>query len=232
MAYNYKYFDKWSITSYDSAIRRFAGISIKPNGLFYRGELVGIFIDGDPIVGWKGPDSGHFSFASDPKTNASDPNTNFSTGANTMVSASDDSYNLLQMMYPFTWVRQIDFIPPGASAGFSSYAGGILSITLKNGTEEGFSKRNYTIKKFLPLGFQRAAEFYAPRYDTGNNGMGEGTDLRETLYWNPSITIGSNKQARFNFYTNDAASTSYTITVEGVTSSGELIHAVKKITKN
>ena len=232
MAYNYKYFDKWSITSYDSAIRRFAGISIKPNGLFYRGELVGIFIDGDPIVGWKGPDSGHFSFASDPKTNASDPNTNLSTGANTMVSASDDSYNLLQMMYPFTWVRQIDFIPPGASAGFSSYAGGILSITLKNGTEEGFSKRNYTIKKFLPLGYQRAAEFYAPRYDTGNNGMGEGTDLRETLYWNPSITIGSNKQARFNFYTNDAASTSYTITVEGVTSSGELIHAVRNITKN
>ena len=231
MAYNYKYFDKWSITSYDSAIRRFAGISIKPNGLFYRGELVGIFIDGDPIVGWKGPDSGHFSFASDPKTNASDPNTNLSTGANTMVSASDDSYNLLQMMYPFTWVRQIDFIPPGASAGFSSYAGGILRITLKNGTEEGFSKRNYTIKKFLPLGYQRAAEFYAPRYDTGNNGIGEGTDLRETLYWNPNVAIGSNKQARFNFYTNDVANTSYTITVEGVTQSGELIHATKKITK-
>lgn len=82
-----------------------------------------------------------------------------------------------------------------------------------------------------PLGFQRAAEFYAPRYDTGNGGLGEGTDLRETIYWNPSIAIGSNKQARFNFYTNDASSTSYTITVEGVTQSGELIHASKKITK-
>ena len=73
-------------------------------------------------------------------------------------------------------------------------------------------------------------EFYAPRYDTGNNGIGEGADLRETLYWNPSIAI-NNKQAHFNFYTNDAASTSYTITVEGVTANGELIHATKKITK-
>jgi hypothetical protein len=224
-AYDYKYFDKWDITSWDSAIRRFMGISIKKNGLFYRGELVGIFVDGAPVTGWDGPDSGHFSFAPTSKTNTS------SSTPQIMRSASDDAYNHLQMMYPFTWVRQISFIPPGSSAGFSSYAGGILRITLKNGTEEGSSKRNYTIKKFSPLGFQRAAEFYAPRYDTGNNGIGEGTDLRETLYWNPSIAIISNKQARFNFYTNDAASTSYTITIEGVTANGELIHAVKKISK-
>ena len=119
----------------------------------------------------------------------------------------------------------------GSSAGFSSYAGGILRITLKNGTEEGSSKRNYTIKKFFPFGYQKPAEFYAPRYDTGNGGIGEGADLRETLYWNPSVAIGSNKQARFNFYTADAANTTYTITIEGITQSGELIYAVKKITK-
>ena len=88
-----------------------------------------------------------------------------------------------------------------------------------------------TIKTFIPLGFQRPAEFYAPRYDTGNGGMGEGTDLRETIYWNPSITIGSNRLARFNFYTGDAPRTNYTITVEGVTTTGEIIHAVKRIEK-
>ena len=171
--------------------------------------MVGIFVDGSPVTGWDGP-----------------------TSAAIMGSSSDDAYNLLQSMYPFNWVRQISFIPPGSSAGFSSYAGGILRITLKNGTEEGSSKRNYTIKKFLPFGYQKPAEFYAPRYDSGNNGIGEGSDLRETLYWNPSIAIDSNKQARFNFYTNDVPGTSYTITVEGVTQSGELIHAVKRITKN
>ena len=206
--YDYKYFDKWEINSWDYAIGKFMGIIIKKNGLFYRGELVGIFVDGSPVTGWDGP-----------------------TSAAIMGSSSDDAYNLLQSMYPFNWVRQISFIPPGSSAGFSSYAGGILRITLKNGTEEGSSKRNYTIKKFLPFGYQKPAEFYAPRYDSGNNGIGEGSDLRETLYWNPSITIDGNKQARFNFYTNDVPGTSYTITVEGVTQSGELIHAVKRITK-
>ena len=222
--HDYKYFDKWEITSWDSAIRRFRGIIIKKNGLFYRGELVGIFVDGSPVTGWNGPDSGKFSFTSTTKTNTS-------KSAAIMGAASDDAYNILQMMYPFTWVRSIGFIPPGSSAGFSSYAGGILRITLKNGTEEGSSKRNYTIKKFLPFGYQKPAEFYAPRYDTGNSGIGEGTDLRETLYWNPSVAIGNSKQAHFNFYTNDVANTSYTITVEGVTQSGELIHATKKITK-
>ena len=222
--HDYKYFDKWEITSWDSAIRRFRGIIIKKNGLFYRGELVGIFVDGSPVTGWNGPDSGKFSFTSTTKTNTS-------KSAAIMGAASDDAYNILQMMYPLNWVRQISFIPPGSSAGFSSYAGGILRITLKNGTEEGSSKRNYTIKKFLPFGYQKPAEFYAPRYDTGNNGIGEGTDLRETLYWNPSVAIGNSKQAHFNFYTNDVANTSYTITVEGVTQSGELIHATKKITK-
>ncbi len=207
--YDYKYFDKWDINSWDSAIRKFMGIIIKKNGLFYRGELVGIFVDGSPVTGWNGPNS----------------------GSSIISPASDDAYDLLQSMYPFNWVRQVSFIPPGSSAGFSSYAGGILRITLKNGTEEGSSKRNYTIKKFLPFGYQMPAEFYAPRYDTGDNGIGEGTDLRETLYWCPSVAIDGNKQARFNFYTNDATSTSYTITVEGITQSGELIHATKKITK-
>ena len=147
--------------------------------------------------------------------------------------SGDDSFRLLKDLFPFQVVKQIDYIR-GANAlafGGGAYKGGILSITTKDGTEKNKGSRDITLKTITPLGFQRPAEFYAPRYDTGNNGIGEGTDLRETIYWNPSIAIGSSKQARFNFYTNDAASTSYTITVEGVTQSGELIHAVKKITK-
>ena len=136
-------------------------------------------------------------------------------------------------MCPFDIVKQIDYIR-GAEAlafGGGAYKGGIVAITTKDGTELRKGRPDYTIKTFTPLGYQRPAEFYAPRYDTGNGGIGEGTDLRETIYWNPSIAIGTNKQARFNFYTGDAANTTYTITVEGVTQSGELIHAMKKITK-
>ena len=150
-----------------------------------------------------------------------------------MESSIDDTFNYLIHMYPFDIVKQIDFIPGYAAIaiGGGQYKGGVLCITTKDGSEKVSRKSDITLKVVSPLGFQRPAEFYTPRYDAGNGGIGEGTDLRETLYWNPNVAIGSNKQARFNFYTNDASSTSYTITVEGVTANGELIHATKKITK-
>ncbi len=238
-SYNYRYFEKWEINSYDAALQRYPGIRVTPQGLKYRGELVGIYIDGSPLSGWRGPNSSNLTFARSgdvdylgrERFNAGNPkNIPTDRGQESMVVSNDDSYSTLQMMCPFNIVRTMDFIPPGASAGFTGYTGGVLSIRTKNGTEEGSNRHDYTIKSVFPLGFQRPAEFYAPHYDSGDCGIIEGTDLRETLYWNPSIAI-NNKQAHFNFYTNDAASTTYTITVEGVTANGELIHATKKITK-
>lgn len=214
-SFDYNYFERYAITDFETAVNRIAGVRITPNGLVsVRGggnELIGILVDGIPLEGFGGPSVGVMGFST----------------------SGDDSFRLLKDLFPFQIVKQIDYIR-GANAlafGGGAYKGGILSITTKDGTEKNKGSRDITLKTITPLGFQRPAEFYAPRYDTGNNGIGEGTDLRETIYWNPSIAIGSSKQARFNFYTNDAASTSYTITVEGVTQSGELIHAVKKITK-
>ena len=213
---DYKFFEKRGISDFETALRYFTGIAITPNGLCStrnRGELIGIVVDGTPLVGSEGPST---------------------TGLGQIVATgSDDSFRMLKDMCPFDIVKQIDFIR-GAEAlafGGGAYKGGIVAITTKDGTELRKGRPDYTIKTFKPLGYQRPAEFYAPRYDTGNCGIGEGTDLRETIYWNPSIAIGTNKQARFNFYTGDAASTSYTITIEGVTANGELIHATKKITK-
>ncbi len=201
-SHDYKFFEKRSISDFETALRYFTGIAITPNGLFSsrsRKERVGILVDGTPLEGF----------------------------------GDGDSYRALKDTYPFDVVKQIDYIR-GAEAlvfGGGNFRGGIVAITTKDGTELKRGRPDYTIKTITPLGYQKPAEFYAPRYDTGNGGIGEGTDMRETLYWNPSIAIGSNKQARFNFYTGDAANTTYTITVEGVTQSGELIHAVKKISK-
>ena len=201
-SHDYKFFEKRSISDFETALRYFTGIAITPNGLFStrnRKERVGILVDGAPLEGF----------------------------------GDGDSYRALIDTYPFDVVKQIDYIR-GAEAlafGGGNFKGGIIAITTKDGTELKRGRPDHTIKTITPLGYQKPAEFYAPRYDTGNNGIGEGTDLRETLYWNPSIAIGNSKQARFNFYTNDVTSTSYTITIEGITQSGELIHAVKKITK-
>ena len=214
-SFDYNYFERYAINDFETAVNRIAGVRITPNGLVsVRGggnELIGILVDGIPLEGFGGPSVGVMGFST----------------------SGDDSFRLLKDLFPFQVVKQIDYIR-GANAlafGGGAYKGGILSITTKDGTEKNKGSRDITLKTITPLGFQRPAEFYAPRYDTGNNGIGKGTDLRETLYWNPSIAISNSKQASFNFYTNDAASTSYTITVEGVTANGELIHATKKITK-
>ena len=209
-SFDYQYFERYSVTDYETAIQRIPGIMIKNNVLVStrgaKNELIGILVDGTRLEGFEGPSIG---------------------------GTIDDSFKLLKDMYPFHVVKQIDYIRGANALAFigNDYGGGVISITTKDGTEKSKGSRDITIKTITPLGYQKPAEFYAPRYDTGNNGIGEGTDLRETLYWNPSVAIGNSKQARFNFYTNDVANTSYTITVEGVTQSGELIHATKKITK-
>jgi hypothetical protein len=234
---DYQFFEKRHIDSYETAIRYFPGIGRTSRGIYNirnKNDIIGILVDGVPLESFTGQNA-----AGSVAGTRSNPNTTKMakkwSRMQPVVSETsyDDTFNYLIQMYPFEIVKQIDFIPgySGMAFGGGRYKGGILCITTKDGSEKVARKTDYTLKVVSPLGFQRAAEFYAPRYDTGNNGIGEGTDLRETLYWNPSIAIGSNKQARFNFYTNDAASTSYTITIEGVTQSGELIHAVKKITK-
>lgn len=242
---DYQFFEERNINSYETAIRYFAGIARNSHGLYSirdRNDLIGILIDGVPLEIFTGQNAAG-SIAGARATNSLKMNPNAERMSNKWASMNpsepiisessiDDTFNYLIQMYPFEIIKQIDFIPgyAGAAFGGGQYKGGLLCITTKDGSEKVNRKTDYTLKVISPLGFQRPAEFYAPRYDTGNSGIGEGTDLRETLYWNPSVTI-DNKQAHVNFYTNDAANTSYTITVEGVTQSGELIHATKKITK-
>jgi hypothetical protein len=230
-SYDYQFFEKRGVSSYETAIRYFAGIVMTQKGLSSmrdRGQPIGILVDGVPLETSDGDVGGVIMNPNSRRTAA-----RFPTTSTVMESSFDNTFNYLIQMYPFDVVKQIDYIPGYASIaiGGGRYKGGVICITTKDGSEKVTKKTDFTLKVVSPLGYQKPAEFYAPRYDTGNNGIGEGTDLRETLYWNPSVAIGNNKQARFNFYTNDVANTSYTITVEGVTQSGELIHATKKITK-
>ncbi|MBO4721843.1 MAG: hypothetical protein J5629_02805 [Muribaculaceae bacterium] len=230
-SYDYQFFEKRGVNSFDNAIRYFAGIAKNNKGLYSmrdRNQLVGIIVDGVPL---ETDVTGNTGAAMN--RNAKRMAGRFPSAATVMESSIDNTFNYLIQMYPFDIVKQIDFIPGYAAIaiGGGRYKGGIICITTKDGSEKVTRKTDFTLKVVSPLGFQKPAEFYAPRYDTGDNGIGEGTDLRETLYWNPSIVIDNNKLAHFNFYTNDAASTSYTINIEGVTQSGEIIHATKKITK-
>ena len=82
------------------------------------------------------------------------------------------------------------------------------------------------IKSVMPLGFQKPAEFYAPKYDIPTQNTKP--DLRTTIHWQPSLITDETGTANFSFYTADAPST-YTVVIEGVTDDGKIVYKRDKI---
>ncbi|MBR0037523.1 MAG: hypothetical protein IJP70_07760 [Bacteroidales bacterium] len=84
---------------------------------------------------------------------------------------------------------------------------------------------------FKPLGHQVPKEYHAIDYANPADRYANppGTDMRSTLYWNPRIEVDSTGIASFSFWTNDNYNTIYTIRLEGVSESGQLIDALKRI---
>ncbi len=67
-------------------------------------------------------------------------------------------------------------------------------------------------------GFYKSREFYSPAYNTPNSNA-DFPDIRNTLYWNPSITTDISSVAHVSFYTSDVHA-DYRIVVEGISSDG------------
>ncbi|MDE6457993.1 MAG: hypothetical protein K2L31_05265, partial [Muribaculum sp.] len=78
-----------------------------------------------------------------------------------------------------------------------------------------------------PLGYQKSAEFYSPKYEVTDRP--DGTDLRSTVYWNPCVRFGDDGKADFEFFTSDNPNTSYTIFIEGITDDGRIITGSSQI---
>ena len=109
-------------------------------------------------------------------------------------------------------------------------AGGAIVITTKTGYQPQENTPRYNIRKAIPLGYQKPAEFYSPRYDTPKQRDNGQADLRTTLYWNPNVMVTSAGEAMFDFFTADAATT-YSVVIEGVASDGAIIESRSKISR-
>lgn len=109
-------------------------------------------------------------------------------------------------------------------------AGGAIVITTKRGFTGKREIPVYNIKKSLPLGYQKPAEFYSPRYETQAQRSSSQPDMRSTIYWNPNVTVSALGEGIFDFYTADAPTT-YTVVIEGITSDGKIIQSIKKISR-
>ncbi|MES2376517.1 MAG: carboxypeptidase regulatory-like domain-containing protein [Bacteroidota bacterium] len=89
-------------------------------------------------------------------------------------------------------------------------------------TNRGMLKKFYTpsLVNITPKGFNKAREFYSPRYGRPGNAM-KLPDLRTTIYWNPYLKTDSLGSAAFKFFNADGPGT-YKVIVEGINAAGEL----------
>ncbi len=101
---------------------------------------------------------------------------------------------------------------------FGVYPGGVLRFTTKTG-DELKDRPSIFLKLHSPLGYQKPAEFYVPKYDFAKSDY---SPIRSTLYWLPindceDITLNIPKIS------------SVIVSVEGVSRSGDCIHLDKKL---
>ncbi|MFP5082205.1 hypothetical protein ACHFIZ_17910, partial [Pedobacter sp. JCM 36344] len=89
-------------------------------------------------------------------------------------------------------------------------------------TNRGLQRKQYnpSIANISPKGFNKAKEFYTPRYDRPG---GENTlpDYRSTIYWNANLKTYSTGKASLSYFNADGPG-NYKVVVEGINAEGEL----------
>ena len=117
----------------------------------------------------------------------------------------------------------------GADAAILGSRGsaGAIVITLKDGKDLP-AKPAQGIITCTPLGYSDSVEFYAPAYDTPEKKDAQRTDLRSTIYWNPSLQL--NAEGTIEYYTPDSTAPE-DITIEGVDKNGKACRIVQTINK-
>ncbi|MDB5089306.1 MAG: hypothetical protein JWR09_3300 [Mucilaginibacter sp.] len=100
-------------------------------------------------------------------------------------------------------------------------SGGAVIVTTKRGRRiNNYYKEAPGVITIKPVGFYKARQFYAPKYDhpMTNNTM---KDLRSTIYWNPDIVTDKDGNASFSYFNADGKGT-YRIVIEGIDAEGNL----------
>ena len=136
------------------------------------------------------------------------------------------AWQVMSMIRPED-IQQIDIIRGMKCAGyFGGKQDAIVAITLKSGGT-GASWDPVNITHILPLGYQKKAEFYAPKFEIKERERMNDRDLRTTIHWQPDIVFKEGK-AEVIFYTSGIPTT-YSIVVEGVTEEGYILREVKEM---
>ena len=228
------------VSTLEDALRSIHGIRIDNNGnITHRGGIIGVFVDGFQILSQGNSTTGsiipnapapklrkHTKSGTIPGMNASSANSwDFPVTMNATSSMLDE----IELMCPYSSIASISFLNSGEAVALGPAASnGALMIRTRDGNGlDAINEHNPHIAIAKPLGYQKAAEFYSPKYEVTDRP--DGTDLRSTVYWNPCVRFGDDGKADFEFFTSDNPATSYTIFIEGITDDGRIITGSSQI---
>jgi len=130
-------------------------------------------------------------------------------------------------------VKMIDILKDPSETAIFGSAGqnGVICIYLKRGEEIKVSNELQSWQaKVTPLGYTIPTEFNMPKYLIEDQRLSSIPDLRSTIYWKPNVQCDENGEADLFFFTADVAGT-YTVTIEGVTPTGEIINYKGKLNR-
>jgi len=102
---------------------------------------------------------------------------------------------------------------------------GIVNVITRPGNFSNITMPDYAV--ILPYRVvDNPASISAPDYSDEQIRMNRTPDLRNTLYWNPSVKTGINGEAEIEFWTSDLPGT-YIINIQGISGTGEKVSLYK-----
>jgi hypothetical protein len=102
---------------------------------------------------------------------------------------------------------------------------GIVNVLTRSGDFSNITMPEYSV--ILPYRvIDKPSAFIAPDYSDEQNLMSRTPDLRNTLYWNPSMKTDRNGEAEIEFWTSDLPGI-YNINIHGVSGTGEKVSVSK-----
>ena len=119
----------------------------------------------------------------------------------------------------------------GADAAILGSRGsaGAIVITLKEGKDLP-ARPAQGIITYTPLGYSDSVEFYHPAYDTPEKKQNQRSDLRSTIYWNPSLQLDKTGKATVEYYTPDSTAPE-DIIIEGIDKNGKVCRITQTINR-
>lgn len=115
-------------------------------------------------------------------------------------------------------VEYVDIIQSGQAAIYGSRGrNGVIAIYSKTG--QNTDRQSVGMERVSYPGYYKAREFYVPKYNEPSESPNR-PDVRQTLYWNPSIETDDKGNAVIKFFASDVTS-KFKIVVQGMTYEGE-----------